>query len=131
MPDIAPCRFCRSKRVEVWMRYPTCYHVECERCGAAGPQAGFENEAIAWWNAGAEATPAQVKRWRARLKEAERLAEIERANSPEARRQQAEAAKMREYHDWVAKRYAWLHAPITKEADPWSGTGRAGNGSDM
>jgi hypothetical protein len=117
MAEISPCPFCRSKRVEVWVSWHPHHYIECDRCGAEGPMAGSEEDAIAWWNAGAEATPAQVKRWRARLKQAEREEQIAQANSPEARRKRAEAARDAEYREWTAKRYAWLHAPIDKEAD--------------
>jgi hypothetical protein len=79
--------------------------------------AGSEEDAIAWWNAGAEATPAQVKRWRARLKQAEREEQLAQANSPEAQRKRAEEAQARKDREWAAEREAWLRAPIDKEVD--------------
>lgn len=45
----APCPFCASRCVDV-EPIPQGYQVECHDCGAAGPKAATEFEAVRLWD---------------------------------------------------------------------------------
>ncbi len=55
MPELTkePCPFCRSRQLSV-EPYSTgkkpIFHVNCEKCGAAGPAGSSESDAVRLWN---------------------------------------------------------------------------------
>lgn len=104
--DLKPCPFCGSTLL---MDYFDC-RIECENCGAHGPQASSTENAVKWWNEVPRLSGGELNRqrwrWAARL----RAMEKEEKRS-KAERKKAEALE-REYKKWAADREAWLRAPI-------------------
>lgn len=112
---IKRCLFCGSSRVETWESWHPNFTVECERCGASGPCAGSEADAIEWWN--------ETTRPRRNPKIAQRIVRLKAAHDKASRqriaKEKAEAAAIanaeRERRKWIAEREAWLRAPIEND----------------
>jgi Lar family restriction alleviation protein len=115
------CPFCGSAmKLEVWegMRGTA---IECTRCGAQGPQAFDEDEALKWWNEASrprgEQLIAQHTRCRARLASMARRRRRDELREKAAReREEAPKRKReREYREWASERAAWLRAPVDED----------------
>jgi hypothetical protein len=111
----ATCPFCGSKRAEVWETWHPHYTIECARCGASGPRAGSEADAIAWWNGVGKTTPLAVKRYLKRLKVAEKDGDRARYNSIEARCERVAEQQAIQDKKWADARRKWLMSPIEPE----------------
>jgi hypothetical protein len=95
--------------------------IECNRCGATGPQALTEDEALLWWNEAPRPNNAKIMaqrgRYSARLRSMKRQLKREEAEA-KAAREAIEAPKRkrdREYATWAKQREAWLRAPVDKD----------------
>jgi Lar family restriction alleviation protein len=115
-----PCPFCGSTKLEVWegIRGTT---IECMRCGATGPQAFDDIEALAWWNEASRPRGKQRDAQRTRCKTrvrslAQRRARVRARELAEADRRAApKRAQEREYTKWARDREAWLRGPVEED----------------
>jgi hypothetical protein len=95
--------------------------IECRRCGATGPTALTEDEALTWWNEAPRPSSAKIMKQRGRYKsrlqsmkrqlareEAENKRERERIEAPKRKRE-------REFREWASEREAWLRAPVDED----------------
>lgn len=119
-PDCCP--FCYSVRVDVWDEGSP--SVRCYRCGAVGPEAASEEQAVMWWNETLRLPPGrqrvlQRKRYTARRaycckvtarRDAERKAEYNKALKKIEEQERADRR-------WAAERARWLRRPIEEDAD--------------
>ena len=110
------CHYCGSTRVQVWEDWRPHFHVACDRCGAEGPRAASEKDAIEWWTAGYVGAK-QVRRFIDRLRRAERAEQKARNNSPEAWSKRLAEMKSKADAKWARERKAWLEAPIDEGQD--------------
>jgi hypothetical protein len=111
------CPFCGLKRVVVYETWHPAFTVECDRCGASGPQAATEEASIAWWNELPRAANASKTASRlAALRRVQRQADAERKREQE-RREAPKRKRERSYAKWAAARKAWLSAPVDEVHD--------------
>jgi hypothetical protein len=112
--SVHDCPFCGSKDTELYQT-----QVQCERCGAHGPDVAEEQwpMAITLWNDLPRKKGAQLKALRLhwsnlmrRIKRAEKKAAAERKKEPAAWKKDG-AKQTRADRKWAAEREAWLRSP--------------------